>query len=71
MGGSARKKGKSGRTRVRNTGEFSVCGSAFFPLIGASGISAQETNGIAFAGDLGERLCANGSALCESSETNE
>jgi hypothetical protein len=40
-------------------------------LKGSSRISAEETNGIAFAGDLGERLRANGSALCERKEGPE
>jgi hypothetical protein len=37
----------------------------------AARISAEETNGITFAGGLGERLRANASALCESGETKE
>jgi hypothetical protein len=40
-------------------------------LKGAAGISAEETNRIAFAGGLGEWLRANASALCERKEGPE
>ena len=68
MCGSAGKKTVARGARVSDAGEFRVRGSAFFPLKGADRTDYNESNGISFAGDLRQRLCADGGTLCERQE---
>ena len=65
MGGSAGKKNVACGAGVCDAGELCICGSALFPLKGASCTVNQKTNGVAFAGDCGEGLCTNSGTLRE------
>jgi hypothetical protein len=68
MCGSARQKGVARKARVCYACKFNFRRSSFFPLIAAARIKANKSNGIAFAGYLGEGLRKNGRTLCEGSK---
>jgi hypothetical protein len=71
MRGSARKEMVARGTCVCDAREFCVCGSALFPLKGATRTDHDESNGISLAGDLWEWLGVDSCTLCERSETTE
>ena len=68
MRSSARKKAIARGTRICDARKLRVRGSALFPLKGATRTDHDESNGIALAGDLRQRLCANSGTLREGQE---
>lgn len=68
MRGSARQKTVAGGARVRDARKLCVCGSALFPLKSSARTGHDQSNGITFAGDLRQRLRADGGTLRERQE---
>ena len=68
MRGSARKKTVARGARVCDARKFRIRGSALFPLKGSARTGHDKSNGITFAGDLRQRLRADGGTLRERQE---